>query len=993
MKVLTPIVLLAGIFLVITVNAAEPFPVYNLSVSFDTKKNLLRGSSTIIFPEERKVDITTGDLTVLSVKLNGQPLDQKMKDGKIKVVLKGTLEIVFEGTFREKYEKEAFKETGLTKKFIGDEGICLTGGWFPSIGGVSLYILKAVLPGGFVAVSEADEVKVSGNEKSREYSFVFPHPVTGITLIAGKYTEMKETFNGIDIYGYFFPGDRSFAKTYFELTKRYLGMYEKLLTPYPYKRFSIVESFLPAGESMPTIMLLGSEVMRAGFIAETSLGHGILHQWFGSLVYVDYPKGDWSGGLTAYLSDHLYEEQKGTGWQERKNLMVDYENYVNPEKEFPLRNFISHGDFSSGAIGYGKGAMLFHMLKNLTGEDTFYQALKEFIKEKQFREASWDDLKTAFETASGKNLEWFFSQWLARKGIPSIEIRDPKVVVLKGIQTVSFEVIQKGEPFKFDLALQTRTDEGESTEILKIEKERERFEIPVCGNTVELVFDGNYDLMRRLSPEEYPPVVSRLLGDEKRIVVIPEEEGDIYGDLVDVLKGKGFVLMAESEIRDEDIKKNSLLVPGVESPVLKRLFGVVKRPDSGFTLAVKKNPLNTSKVIAVAYADSREDVLPAAESLFRYGRYSLIRFKRGRNIEKDTAETEKGIRVGLHELVIGIQPQKTIKLDEIILKILDKPVIYVGERHTNYEDHKVQLKVIMSLHENGRKFAIGMEMFQKSFQKAINDYLSGTINEKEFLKITQYFRRWQYDYNQYREIIEYARAKNIPVIALNIWAEIVKRVAADGLDALTDLEKAEIPADMDMSDEDYRERLEEIFESHKELGSRDFNNFYQAQILWDETMAHSIDAFLNRNPDYQMVVLAGAGHIVYGSGIPKRAFRLNGKEYVTLVPGTGVPNEDSGDFVLFPEHISPPNTIKLGVVLKKMNGKVQILEIQPASIGEKAGIEKDDIIISVDDWKIEDVDDLRIYMFDKKQGEKMTIKVLRKKFLLGYRELEFNITL
>jgi uncharacterized iron-regulated protein len=993
MKLLTLTGLLAGIFLAMTVNAAELLPVYNLSVSFDTKKNLLKGSSTIIFPEERKVDITPGDLTVLSVKLNGQPLDQKMKDGKFKVVLKGTLEIVFEGTFREKYEKETFEETGLTKNFIGDEGICLTGGWFPSIRGVSLYSLKTVLPEGFVAVSEADEVKVSGNGKGREYSFVFPHPVSGITLIAGNYTEMKETFNGIDIYGYFFPGDLSSAKTYFELTKRYIEMYEKLLTPYPYKRFSIVESFLPAGESMPTVMLLGSEVVRPPLIAETSLGHGVLHQWFGNLVYVDYPKGDWSGGLTAYLSDHLYEEQRGKAWQERKNLMVDYENYVNPEKEFPLGNFIRLGDFSSRAIGYGKGAMLFHMLRNLTGKDTFYQALKGFIREKQFQEASWDDLKTAFETASGKNLEWFFSQWLTRNGIPSIEIKDTEVVVLKGIQTVSFDVIQKGEPFKFDMTLQIRTDEGESTEILNIEKESERFEIPVRGNPVEMVFDGDYDIMRRLSPEEYPPVVSRLFGDEKRVVVIPEGEGDIYGDLMDVLKGKGFALMEESEIRDEDIRKNSLLVPGVESPVLKRLFGVVKRPDSGFTLTVKKNPLNTSKVIAVAYADSKEEVLPAVENLFRYGRYSLIRFKGGRNIEKDTAETEKGIRFELRDLVIGIQPQKTIKLDEIILKILDKPVIYVGERHTNYEDHKVQLKVIMSLHENGRKFAIGMEMFQKPFQKAINYYLSGTISEKEFLKATQYFRRWQYDYNQYREIIEYARAKNIPVIALNIWSEIVEMVATDGLDALTDLEKAEIPADMDMSDEDYRERLDEVFESHKELGSRDFNNFYQAQILWDETMAHSIDAFLKKNPEYQMVVLAGAGHIIYGSGIPKRAFRLNGKEYVTLVPGTGVPDEDSGDFVLFPERLSPPNTIKLGVILKKMNGMVQIVKIQPASIAEKAGIKKDDIITSVDDWKIEDVDDLRIYMFDKKQGEKMTIKILRKKFLSGYRELEFNITL
>jgi uncharacterized iron-regulated protein len=84
-----------------------------------------------------------------------------------------------------------------------------------------------------------------------------------------------------------------------------------------------------------------------------------------------------------------------------------------------------------------------------------------------------------------------------------------------------------------------------------------------------------------------------------------------------------------------------------------------------------------------------------------------------------------------------IQPNKVQTLDEIIHNIIDKPIIYVGERHTNYEDHKVQLQIIMSLYEKGHKFAIGMEMFQRPFQKAINDYISGVINEKEFLKATQ----------------------------------------------------------------------------------------------------------------------------------------------------------------------------------------------------------------------------------------------------------------
>ncbi len=697
--------------------------------------------------------------------------------------------------------------------------------------------------------------------------------------------------------------------------------------------------------------------------------------------------------LAACLADHLYEEQKGKGWQYRKNLLVDYENYAGPGKEFPLKDFSREGDLFSRAIGCGKGVMLFHMLKNLIGKDSFDAALKEFAKEKEFQSASWDDLRIVFEKASGKNLAWFFCQWLDRKEIPSIEIKDPRVVVSKDVRMVSFAVIQKGKLFTFDLPLVINTDKGEVSEILHIEKEKETFEVPVPGNPLEIIVDRDYDLMRRLSEEEHPPSISQFLGDEKRLIVIPGEEREKYGALIDVLKGTGVASKEESEIKDEDIRKNSLLIAGSDSPVLKRLFGGFKKPDSGFTLTVKKNPLNTSKVVVIACADSKEEVSPVIKELALYGGYSYIRFKNGRNMEKSTSKAERGIKASLYEPVLGIQPQKTMRLDEIILKVLDKPVIYVGERHGNFEDHRVQLKVIMRLHESGRKFAIGMEMFQKPFQKAINDYLAGVINDKEFLKETQYFTRWQFDYNLYREIIEYAKAKNIPIIALNLWTEIVKSVAAGGLDDLTDPEKAEIPADMDMSDEDYKDRLKAIFETHKNHESKSFDNFYQAQILWDETMAHSADAFLKNNPDYQMVILAGVGHIVYGSGIPRRTFRLNGRDYATLIPATGVPDEDSGDFVLFPEHISLPDAVKLGIISKKKDGNVMIEKIQPSSIAEKTGLKNNDILISIDDWRIEDVDDVRISLFDKKQGGKMKLKILRKKFLLGYTEIEFDITL
>src|SRR4028118_1600443 len=58
--------------------------------------------------------------------------------------------------------------------------------------------------------------------------------------------------------------------------------------------------------------------------------------------------------------------------------------------------------------------------------------------------------------------------------------------------------------------------------------------------------------------------------------------------------------------------------------------------------------------------------------------------------------------------------------------------------------------------------------------------------------------------------------------------------------------------------------------------STSFERFFTAQVLWDETMADKIAQFLKANPNYQVVVLAGTGHIIYGYGIPSRVARRLG---------------------------------------------------------------------------------------------------------------------
>jgi hypothetical protein len=285
-----------------------------------------------------------------------------------------------------------------------------------------------------------------------------------------------------------------------------------------------------------------------------------------------------------------------------------------------------------------------------------------------------------------------------------------------------------------------------------------------------------------------------------------------------------------------------------------------------------------------------------------------------------------------------------------------------------------------------------MEIFQKPFQEALNDFIAGTIDEKTFLKKSEYFTRWGFDYNLYREILLFAREYRIPVIALNIKKEIISKVSKEGLQALTDEEMKEVPQYFDLSDMDYRERLRVSFEGHSGSGEKNFDFFYQSQVLWDESMARNLDDFISRNPGYKVVVLAGAGHMSFGSGIPKRAFRLNRKDYANIL-NAGDTEKDVADFVLFPAAVSLPESPRLGVVLKTEEKKVIISQISAESVAEKSGLEAGDIILALDDTIVESVDDMKIFLFFKKKGDEITVKVSRIRVLLGPVVKEFKAIL
>jgi membrane-associated protease RseP (regulator of RpoE activity) len=197
---------------------------------------------------------------------------------------------------------------------------------------------------------------------------------------------------------------------------------------------------------------------------------------------------------------------------------------------------------------------------------------------------------------------------------------------------------------------------------------------------------------------------------------------------------------------------------------------------------------------------------------------------------------------------------------------------------------------------------------------------------------------------------------------------------------------------MDFSDDEYRDRLKEIFEQHKSSGERDFDFFYQSQVLWDETMAMSIDEYLRKNPDQRMVVIAGGGHVSYGSGIPKRTFRRNGFAYAIIL-NDGELEKDVAHYLVFPQPLDGVTAPKLMATFKEENGKIIFTDFAKDSPAKNAGLKKGDVLVTLDGRAVHDVPDIKLALFYRQKGDIIKVGVIRKRFLLGEKEMEFEVKL
>jgi len=517
-------------------------------------------------------------------------------------------------------------------------------GWYPAPGELFTYAVTLQLPAGqkgLVAGDLLSETPPGANRYTAR--FEFRHAAEGIDLMAGPYRVSERIVPrrgaaALRLRTYFTPGLKPLASGYLDDSRRYIELYEKQIGAYPFTGFSIVASPLPTGFGMPTLTYLGETVLKLPFIRATSLGHEVLHNWWGNGVYPDYASGNWSEGLTTFMADYAYKERESPAAARAMRLawLRDFAAVPAIDQQ-TLASFRSRTHGAAATVGYGKSAMVFFMLRDLIGEEAFERGIRRFWERNRFRVASWNDLRLAFEQTSKRSLGAYFDQWLNRAGGPSVRIVEARA---RGKSRLALKLEQSAPPYALRLPVEIASAKSTETRWIVVERAKQTIEIDVTAAPDSVRLDPDLRVWRLLERSELPPILRQwILARAPRLAVVSAQR-----EVASAARalGKAFFESASREVPLSDVlsDREPVVLMGLSGDIDRALaqLGLPDRPASLGTRGsaqiwtVRHGPGDA--LVAVVSARDAGSLKALTRPLPHYGAQSFLVFDGARALER-----------------------------------------------------------------------------------------------------------------------------------------------------------------------------------------------------------------------------------------------------------------------------------------------------------------------------------------------------------------------
>lgn len=348
---------------------------------------------------------------------------------------------------------------------------------------------------------------------------------------------------------------------------------------------------------------------------------------------------------------------------------------------------------------------------------------------------------------------------------------------------------------------------------------------------------------------------------------------------------------------------------------------------------------------------------------------------------------------------------------EVISNTTNQSVVLLGEAHANLEHHRWQLQMLASLHTRHPNMVIGFEMFPRRVQKALDEWVAGSLSVAEFLDAADWKHGWSIDAEAYLPLFHFARMNKIPMVALNIDSRLRKEVSLKGFDVLSKDKFKGVTRPAEPSDA-YLEYLMLIYKKHDRnhkdkskisTDDSDFLRFVRGQQLWDRAMAQALHSALTRSEDPPavgikalfsvltrserplVVGIMGAGHIRHGYGVPHQLMDLGIEDVAMLLPWES--NKVCGQLVTgiadavfgVASYAKPDSSRRqrLGIRFEMVQKGARILKVEKGSVAEKAGLIDEDIVTEIAGLEVKQINDVIEAVQRQAPGTWLPLRVTR----------------
>jgi hypothetical protein len=507
----------------------------------------------------------------------------------------------------------------------------------------------------------------------------------GLAGQPGSWSHQSKRGGRVPVYTYFTSENDPLSETYLNAAASHIEFYERRHGPYPFPKFAIVENFFPTGYGFPSYTLLGASVLKLPFIPETSLRHEIAHSWWGNGVLVDYASGNWCEGLTTYVADYLSQEMSSAEDARlyRQQILREYATLVASGADFPLRLFESRSSPATKAVGYGKAAFVFHMIRQKLGDEAFWNSLRQIYKERLFVRTSWEDFRDVFVRTGGWDpgeAKVFFDQWVARSGAPVLKLQDVELKLDASGWQATGSLDQDIPWYDLDITVALKISPTERVDTrIGIKGGSTSFAIgsPRTGSALKpsaaptargdsasaqsgsggspppqkLIADPDVNTFRLLDPDEIPGTVNSVKGSKSLTAVLrdgsPPEAVKAFKLLLEGLDHADVPITSEKEAEIKMSKERDFLFFGL--PRSEKLNSRFSSTPEDVTLSSEKfsvKGFSGADCLFLVFSESNrgtgitalflpvsgtsaDPVLTAVRKITHYGKYSYLAFSHG----------------------------------------------------------------------------------------------------------------------------------------------------------------------------------------------------------------------------------------------------------------------------------------------------------------------------------------------------------------------------